>query len=51
MHNVLAANLTLSVSWTVGTLSDAPSTKDEQMGKPLIVHQVPVSLSVCMFYV
>ena len=29
-----AANLTLSVSRTVGTQSDAPSTKDEQMGKP-----------------
>lgn len=32
------------------TQSDAPSTKDEQMGEPLIVHQVPVSFSVCMFY-
>lgn len=45
-----AASLTLSVIWTVGTQSDAPSTKGEQMGEPLIVHQVPVSLSVYMFY-
>lgn len=38
--NYAAASLTLS--WTSVTPSDAPSTKDEQMGKPLIVHQVPV---------
>lgn len=38
--------LTLKVSQTVESLSDAASTKNEQMGKPVIVHQVPVSLNI-----